>query len=276
MYEMYEAGKKQSDFLDFDDMLCLCKELLINNQRVLKQCRDKYRYIMCDEFQDTNQIQKEILYLLAGRNGNICVVGDDDQSIYGFRGAAPAVMMDFKTDFPDVCEISMDINYRSRPEIITAAKNLIEHNTERFSKDIKAAREGHGEVIFKTLTDRNEELDYLSTTISRIVAAGADPAKIAVLARTNMQLDDVAAEFEQRRINYTSNDAIKDVYEHFIFGDIISYLRVINWVWKPSDLLQVLNKPVRYLREIDFRGTKDLSRETGLLYQGCRAVCFGW
>ncbi|WP_181995757.1 3'-5' exonuclease [Clostridium sp. AM58-1XD] len=108
-----------------------------------------------------------------------------------------------------------------RPEIITAAKSLIEHNTERFRKDIKAARDGHGEVIYKTLTDRKEELDYLSTTVSRITAAGTDPAQIAILARTNMQLDDVAAEFERRRIDYTSNDAIKDVYEHFIFEDII-------------------------------------------------------
>lgn len=262
VYEAYEAKKKQSDFLDFDDMLCLCRDLLVNNPEILRQCRKKYKYIMCDEYQDTNRIQKEILYLLAGENGNLCVVGDDDQSIYGFRGALPVIMMDFKRDYPAVCEISMDINYRSRPEIITAAKNLIEHNTERFSKDIKAARDGHGEVIYKTLTDRKEELDYLSTTISRIITAGADPAKITILARTNMQLDDVAAEFERRRINYTSNDAIKDVYEHFIFEDIISYLRIINWVWKTSDLLQILNKPVRYLREIDFRGTMDLSLDT--------------
>lgn len=262
VYELYEAKKKQSDFLDFDDMLCLCRDLLLNNPKILRQCREKYQYIMCDEYQDTNRIQKEILYLLAGENGNLCVVGDDDQSIYGFRGALPVIMMDFKKDYPNVCEISMDINYRSRPEIITAAKNLIEHNTERFSKDIMAARDGHGEVIYKTLTDRKEELDFLSTTISRITASGADPSKIAILARTNMQMDDVAAEFERRRINYTSNDAIKDVYEHFIFEDIVAYLRIINWVWEANDLLQILNKPVRYLREIDFRGTMDLSLDT--------------
>lgn len=118
----------------------------------------------------------------AGKNGNLCVVGDDDQSIYGFCGALPVIMMDFKKDYPAVCEISMNINYRSKPEIITAAKKLIEHNTERFSKDIKAARDGHGEVIYKTLTDRKEELDYLSTTISCITAIGANPAKIAILA----------------------------------------------------------------------------------------------
>lgn len=262
VYQAYETRKKQSDFLDFDDMFCLCKDLLTNNQRVLKQCRNKYRYIMCDEYQDTNQIQKEILYLIAGRDGNICVVGDDDQSIYGFRGALPVIMMDFKKDYPGVCEISMDINYRSKPEIITAAKKLIEHNTERFSKDIKAAREGHGDVIYKTLTNRKEELNYLSAMIGRLTAAGSDPAKIAILARTNMQLDDIAAELERCRIGYTSNDAIKDVYEHFIFTDILSYLRVINWVWSANDLLQILNKPVRYFREIDFRGTKDLSLDT--------------
>lgn len=193
-------------------MLCLCKDLLTDNAKVLKKCRNKYRYIMCDEYQDTNQIQIEILYLLAGKNGNICVVGDDDQSIYEFRGALTIIMMDFKKDFPNLWEISMDINYRSKPKIIAAAGNLIKYNTERFDKDFAAARYGHGEVVFKTLTDRKTELDYLSDTIARITASCADPARIAVLARTNMQLDDVAAELERRRIGYTSSDAIKDVY----------------------------------------------------------------
>lgn len=132
VYQAYEVKKRQSDFMDFDDMLCLCKELLTDNAKVLRECRNKYRYIMCDEYQDTNQIQKEILYLLAGKNGNICVVGDDDQSIYGFRGALPVIMMDFKKDFPNLCEISMDINYRSKPEIIAAAGNLIKNNTGVF------------------------------------------------------------------------------------------------------------------------------------------------
>ena len=91
---------------------------------------------MCDEYQDTNQIQKEILYLIASKDGNICVVGDDDQSIYGFRGTLPVIMMDFKKDYPGVCEISMDINYRSRPEIITAAKKLIEHNTDVYKRQL--------------------------------------------------------------------------------------------------------------------------------------------
>lgn len=259
VYQIYEARKKQSAFLDFDDMLCLCKDLLTYNHQILKKYRNRYRYIMCDEYQDTNLIQKEILYLLAGKDGNICVVGDDDQSIYGFRGALPSIMMDFKKDYPAVCEISMDINYRCRPAIIAAAKNLIEHNTERFSKDTKAARDGQGELVYKTLMDRKGELDYLATTISNITAAGADPAQIAILARTNLQLDDVAAEFERRRISYTSNDAVKNIYEHFIFTDVISYLRVINQVWRASDLLRILNKPTRYLREIDFRGTSDLS-----------------
>lgn len=262
VFKAYEAKKKQSDFMDFDDMLCLCKELLTDNDGVLKECQEKYRYIMCDEYQDTNQIQKEILYLLAGKDGNICVVGDDDQSIYGFRGALPVIMMDFKKDYPKLCEISMDINYRSRPEIIAVSSNLIRNNTERFSKEFVAARDGHGEVIFKTLTERKAEFDYLLDTIAHITASGADPARIAVLARTNMQLDDVAAELNRRRISYTSSEAIKDIYEHFIFADITSYLRLINGGWRASELLQVLNKPVRYLREIDFRGTRALDLDT--------------
>jgi len=261
VYHAYENRKESAEFMDFDDLLRICKARLESDKALLHQCRQKYRYLMCDEYQDTNFIQKEILYLLAGKNGNLCVVGDDDQSIYGFRGANPRIMMDFKTDFPDVHEINMDTNYRSQPRIIEVARNLIEHNTERFEKNIKASRTGTGEVIYETFQNRKDEISYLCTKISELLSSGTPPTSIAVLTRMNQQLEDVAAELDRRSIPYTSNDAIKDIYDHFVFNDIIAYLRLINDVGKVGDLIRILNKPSRYLRERDFRHLQEFTED---------------
>ena len=259
LYPLYEEIKRESGVIDFDDMLCLCRDKLNHDAALLQSLRLKYQYIMCDEYQDTNSVQKDILYLLAGPNGNLCVVGDDDQSIYGFRGATPGIMLNFKQDFPNVHEIHMDTNYRSRPKIIAQARNLIEHNTERFRKDIRAARDGEGDVIIHTSELRENELEYLVKTIIDRIKGGTDPKQIAVLARTNLQLEDLAAVLAQYGIAYSAGEAIKDPYEHFIFRDILSYLNLINGNWNPDDFLRILNRPNRYLKEANFRNIKDFS-----------------
>lgn len=140
---------------------------------------------------------------------------------YGFRGASPGIMLNFKKDFPDAHEIHMDINYRSRPEIITAAKNLIEHNTQRFYKDIRAARDGNGQVIFHSSADRLKEIEYLAREITQLKSSGIPLSSIAVLSRTNQELEDVAAVLESSHLEYRSPEPIQDIYEHFIFTDIM-------------------------------------------------------
>ena len=228
LYSIYEEKKHEADVMDFDDLLWRCLDSLKKNSRLLKKCQQTYEYIICDEYQDTNHIQKEILYLLAGEQGNLCVVGDDDQSIYSFRGANPDIMLDFKKDFPNAHEIHMDINYRSRPEIITAAKNLIEHNTQRFQKDIQAARNGNGQVIFHSSSGRLEEIEYLAREITRLRTSGIPLSSISVLSRTNQELEDVAAVLESHHLEYSSPEPIRDIYEHFIFTDIMAYLNLID------------------------------------------------
>lgn len=262
LYPLYEDSKRASGVIDFDDMLCLCREKLQSDTKLLSALQNRYRYIMCDEYQDTNSVQKDILYLLAGDNGNLCVVGDDDQSIYGFRGTTPGIMLNFKKDFPNVHEIHMDTNYRSRPQIIQMAKNLIEHNNERFKKDIKAARDGEGEVIVHTSELRENELEYLVETIRKQLKNGVDPKQIAILARTNLQLEDLAATLSKYGISYSAGEAIKDSYEHFIFRDIFSYLNLINGNWSMDDFLRILNRPNRYLKEANFRAMTEFTENT--------------
>lgn len=263
LYSIYEEKKSEADVMDFDDLLLSCLDALTKNTRLLKKCRQTYQYIICDEYQDTNHIQKEILYLLAGKQGNLCVVGDDDQSIYGFRGASPGIMLDFKKDFPGTHEIRMDINYRSRPEIITAAKNLIEHNTQRFYKDIRAARDGNGQVIFHSSADRLKEIEYLAREISQLKASGIPLSSIAILSRTNQELEDVAAVLESSHLEYRSPEPIQDIYEHFIFMDIMAYLNLIDGNFRSDYLLRILNRPGRYLKESAFRNVQKFT-ETAL------------
>ena len=263
LLSIYEEKKREADVMDFDDLLCRCLDALTKNPHHLKKCRQTYQYIICDEYQDTNHVQKEILYLLAGEQGNLCVVGDDDQSIYGFRGSNPGIMLDFKKDFPKAHEIHMDINYRSRPEIIAAAKNLIEHNSQRFHKDIRTARTGSGQVIFHSSPDQLKEIEYLIKEITRLKDSGIPLSSIAVLSRTNQELESVAATLERNHLDFRSTESIRDIYEHFIFTDIMAYLNLIDGNFRTDDLLRILNRPGRYLKESAFRSVKEFT-ETAL------------
>lgn len=148
IYEHYEQEKVRMGKIDFDDMLKLCRKIFAENPDLLKQYQERFRYIIVDEYQDTNFLQRDILYMLAGpsEKANLCVVGDDDQSIYKFRGARPEIMLGFQKDFPNCKSVHMSVNYRSEPEIIQAAKKLIEHNRKRFEKDIHGKSSGDVQV----------------------------------------------------------------------------------------------------------------------------------
>lgn len=249
VFDAYECEKERRAYVDFDDLLLICKKLLSENSKLLEKYRKKYRYIMVDEYQDTNGIQKDIIYLLAGPDGNLCVVGDDDQSIYGFRGANPNIMLGFEHDYPSCEKIDMSINYRSRPEIINSARDLIENNKQRFRKDIRPFRDGHGTIIYNSANDRTGEIDFLASEVERITLDNVSLSSMAILARTNMQMEEIAAALEKKNIPYRSGDVIADIYESFIFGDILAYLRLINGDGNTRDLVRIINRPNRYIQE---------------------------
>lgn len=255
----YENAKDAAGAIDFDDLLIHGKRLLTERPRVLSTFREKFRFIICDEYQDTNPIQKEILYLLAGENGNLCVVGDDDQSIYGFRGAVPSIMLSFNKDFPGCKVIHMSTNYRSVPGIIEPASALISYNKNRFPKDITAFRESnaHGAVIYDTAHDRDEEMQHLAEEVKKTAASYGSRAgfsKCAVLARTNAQLEQAAGIFAENKIPFSSKDVVRDVYEHWCFTDLCAYLKLADGIGNMADFLRILNRPKRYLAQKIFAG----------------------
>ena len=250
----YENYKDTKWGMDFDDLLIHGKRLLTESPELLRMFRGKFRFIVCDEYQDTNPIQKEILYLLAGENGNLCVVGDDDQSIYGFRGAVPSIMLSFSKDFPNCKIIHMSTNYRSVPGIIQPASALISYNKNRFPKDIKAFRKGGVQmpVIYDTAHDRDGEMECLAEAVKQTAFAYGTKsgfAKCAVLTRTNAQLEQAADIFSDNGIPFSSKDVVKDVYEHWSYADLCAYLRLADGEGNIADFLRIANRPKRYLSQ---------------------------
>lgn len=245
---LYEARKKENGQIDFDDMILQCRSLLRESPTVCAHYRRLFPYLICDEYQDTNRIQRDILYLLAGKDGNLCVVGDDDQSIYSFRGADSRSMPDFRKHFPHAKTLCMNSNYRSLPRIVEQSRRLIEHNALRFPKDIRAARSGEGRVEQLHAASRTETLQKLCEKLRELRAEGQPLRNTAVLTRTNAQLEDIAAYLEAQSLPYHAAESLRDPYEHFIFRDLLCYLRLIQGKRWKEDLLRVLNRPNHYVK----------------------------
>lgn len=245
----YEDKKGYALGYDFDDLLVLARELMMNNKALRERYADHFRYVICDEYQDTNPIQKDVLYLLVEKYGNLCVVGDDDQSIYGFRGAVPGLMIQFPKDFPGCKVIKMGTNYRSLPHIIETTGKMIGNNDNRFKKEIKAHRVGKGEINFVESKFRNDEIDDIVKRIQKYKEDGKNLKDVAILARTNQQLDDIAAAFIEENIPFVGTETLHDMYESWMFDDICAYIRISEseGEFPRQDMLRIANRPKRYL-----------------------------
>ena len=247
LYESYEEFKSENHKIDFDDMLILAYETMQTNAQCLNWLRKQYRYIQVDEYQDTNFLQRDIIYLLAGDDPNLAVVGDDDQSIYGFRGAKPEVMLNFQNDFPHATVIHMSTNYRSESRIIDKAGELIKRNSKRFLKDFVGFKPGAGSVMLKASKDRAHEVDEVMERVQKLTNAGCNPMDIAILYRTNKQSAAFTDYCMEHKIPFICTEGIQNKYKHWIYRDIESFYRLANGKGNKFDLEQVLNHPQRYL-----------------------------
>lgn len=257
LYRGYAAYKTERHKIDFDDMLFECRELLTLNRSVLDKWWRVFQYIQCDEYQDTNPVQRDILYLLAGNAGNLCVVGDDDQSIYGFRGADPRIMAGFRQDFPEAKVITLDTNYRSAKSIVDAAANLISGNEDRFGKKFISARGEAGiigNVTYRKFRSRKEELDEIIRLAGEMHDMGTPWTEIAVLFRTNQQAQLPVMAMSAAGIPFYTTENVESIYDGWIFGDIRAYADLSMGNGNNDDILRVLNHPMRYLSEDAFRG----------------------
>ncbi|SHG38259.1 ATP-dependent helicase [Asaccharospora irregularis] len=258
VYNLYEEYKGQINKIDFDDMLIKTYYLLQNNKTVLDAVRKAYKYILVDEFQDINKAQFEVLKLISNPENNIFVVGDEDQSIYGFRGARPDFLLEFQTYFKGAKKIVLDINYRSKSEIIDTANRLIEKNTNRHEKVIKCTQGEGGSVNYISPHDSEEEAVFIGKEIlEEIKKDYVEYSDFAVIYRTNIQSRALVDVFMDMRIPFIVKDSVITIYDHWTSQDILAYLRIGMNLKSNKDWARIINKPFRYISRENINMVKD-------------------
>lgn len=255
IYREYERQRKKLKKIDFDDMLVLCYELFASRPDVLAQWQKKFRYILIDEFQDINRIQYDVIRMLAKPEDNLFVVGDDDQAIYGFRGADSSLMFRFREDYPGAEQILLGMNYRSTANIVRNSLKVIGHNEKRFEKDLRAERDNGACLHVKEVRDPNEEAQYILDEIEKQTEAGVRPEDIAVLFRIHTDARPVVEALLERRISFQMKEHLPNLYNHFIAKDIQAYFRMALGERKRQDFLQVMNRPKRYIGRDSIAGS---------------------
>ena len=216
--------------LDFDDMGLLCLQLFQSRPDVLEKWQEKFQYILIDEFQDINMVQFRVIQFLARKYQNLFVVGDDDQSIYGFRAANPKIMLDFEKFYPGTSKVLLETNYRCSEGIVKEALKVIEVNKVRFKKEIVAFKKNikkeQRDVIYQGFEDYQKEYSYIGDRIKKLVnKEGRSYSEIACIFRTNQDMTGLAEYFVRNKIPFVMKESCNSVFQHFIVKDILAYLQ---------------------------------------------------
>ena len=244
IYVKYQANIEENNLVDFDDLLMLTYQILKENDNLRKETSNRYKYIMVDEYQDTNELQFQLLELLSSEHSNLCVVGDDDQSIYGWRGANIRNILEFADNF-EVCKtVKLEINYRSTEPILKAANTLIEHNSTRLGKKLTSHKGAGQEVKLLHSLDESLEAKSIAHAIQKLLDEGADPDEIAVLYRINALSRSLEEGFTKAGLGFKLIGGMR-FYERAEIKDLISYLRVLSYPHDDFSLIRIINKPKR-------------------------------
>lgn len=243
----YASYLREFKQMDFDDILCHCHELLITQPDILARWQEQFAYILIDEFQDISPKQYEIVRLLAAPEDNLFIVGDDDQSIYGFRGASPDIMRDFMRDYPDAHRIFLDVNYRCNGQIVEAAGRVIVENRNRVGKRVHAAHEkGAGVRLHIFASAAEEEAKLIEALEQKKEQELLETC--AMICRTNYECAMWAQALRRKQIPFTMKEAPKNRFRHFVIQDIMAYLALAQGDLARTHFLRIMNRPVRYLR----------------------------
>ncbi|MDO9267387.1 MAG: 3'-5' exonuclease [Sulfurimonas sp.] len=246
IYEEYETYLLENNLVDFDDLIALTFRLLDENPELAHATSQKYRYIMVDEYQDTNELQLKLLQKLCTTHNNICVVGDDDQSIYGWRGAHIRNIIEFDQDFIGTSVFKLEENYRSREPILKVANALIEHNRSRLGKKLIPTRGGGEDITILNSNDENEEARKIASKITKLLDSGVGAENIAVLYRVNVLSRSIEEGLNRAGIAYKLVGGLR-FYDRAEIKDLISYIRVITNFHDDFSFKRIVNKPKRGL-----------------------------
>lgn len=274
LYIGYEERLRRANLIDFDDMLVLCYELFTERKDILMAWQKKYQYILVDEFQDINRVQYEIVRMLAAPENNLFIVGDDDQSIYRFRGAKPEIMLGFEKDYPDAKRVLLNINFRSTKEIVEAAGKLIAHNKTRFSKRIET-KKGHGKpVVTRMWQDPQEENLEIVREIMDYAKAGYSWKDMAVLYRTNSGPRLLIEKLMEYNIPFYMKDSVPNLYDHWIVKNITAYIQGAMGDLSRANVLSFINRPNRYISRdaleenpVDWERVKSFYQDKGWMVE---------
>lgn len=270
-YELYQKKLKNNNALDFDDLIFKTVELFKNHEDILDFYQGKFKYIMIDEYQDTNKAQYEFTKLLAGKYKNICVVGDDDQCIYAWRGADIRNILDFEKDYPNAKVVKLEQNYRSKGNILEAANKVIKNNAERKSKVLRTEQEAGNKVsVYRAYSDKMEAA-FVASEIKKLREDSKwDYKDFAILYRTNAQSRTFEESFRRASIPYRIFGGLK-FYDRKEIKDILAYLRVILNPQDDISLRRIINVPKRSIGDAtveklqDFANSQEMSLYDALL-----------
>ncbi len=246
VYSNFKKLKQKYRVVDFDDMLSIAYELFINRPSVLDKWQNRYSYFLVDEMQDMNNLQFDLIKMLSGKTNNIFCVGDDDQSIYGFRGANPKIMTDFINNYDNCKRIILNYNYRNPSNVVRAALTLIDKNSIRFKKDIIPTNK-EGTVNIAETVDEVGEADYIYGMIKSKIAQGIPLDEIAVLYRNHNDAKYLINRLMTEGVPIYLKEATTNFYSHFIIEDIEAYFQIAIGNSTRSRLLRIINRPNRFL-----------------------------
>ena len=251
----YESLKTKYHVIDFDDMLKKAHELFAEKPEILHKWQNRFSFFLVDEMQDMNDIQFELIKMLSARTNNIFCVGDDDQSIYGFRGANPKLMEDFRNHYPDTKVIVLNYNYRNPSNLVEQAGSLISKNTVRFTKDITATAEA-GEICVKELKSEGEEAEYVVSVIKELNANGTSFDEMAILYRNHSDARYIVDKLLEFKLPFYLKEKMPNIYSHFIISDLEAYFQIAIGNETRARLLSVINRPNRFLhrKSVEYRG----------------------
>ncbi|MBQ1687908.1 MAG: ATP-dependent helicase [Lachnospiraceae bacterium] len=260
IYTRYNQALERKGWIDFEDMLVMCYDLFVQRPDILAQWQKQFTYILIDEFQDINKVQYDIIRMLAKPEDNLFIVGDDDQSIYRFRGAKPEIMLQFEQVYPKAKKVFLDMNYRSTQCIVQTAAMIISNNKKRFPKNIRTENARGTEVAireFETVKAQNERVVELIQSYQK---QGVPLSEIAILFRTNTQPRALLSKCMEYNIPFVMKEQVPNIYDHWIAKNMIAYFQLALGKRERSLFLQVANRPKRYLSRQSF-DTAEISFE---------------
>ena len=247
IYQGYRKTCQEKRKLDFDDMLLYCYELFDKRKDILAAWQNKFQYILVDEFQDINQLQYDIVRMLAEPQNNLFIVGDDDQSIYHFRGARPEIMLNFTKDYPEVETVLLDVNYRCSSRILSSAMKVIGENKKRFQKKLSTPNETGNRISVREFQNPREEYLNVVSELRERMEKSEDLKDTAILLRTNQEAEGLVGALMERQVPFYMKEKLPNLFHHWICRNMLAYMRFAKGDTSRKNFLEIMNRPNRYI-----------------------------